>query len=303
MVDGSGGKHQVPDCQGAQPPLPEDLNQLISSGAPPAPAPFNCPGTNPPTWHRFYNFGTSVAQGGECGSGGPPIDRGEQLTTQTGPGGFLEDRENAYLFTVLNDRYGEVNVIHAKPPTFPPTFNGESPMAGNTDLRYWSYCTYDLVTQHNYACLFDQAIRRDPDGFVTVTISAPQNRPTCALNWLPFGPDLFSVVILRNQLPNLDPRFEQAVQFAPPLGTQAQLEASMGPYFPSSSYTSKAEFDRQHGCAAAAAAASGAPAGPSLLPFSAGATRALVAGPLLLVLFGLLLSIAAVALYRRREDS
>jgi hypothetical protein len=289
-----GRQTPVPSCPEAQQHAPSDLNSLLANSSPPA-APFTCPGTNPPTWHRFYNFGTSLAEGSECASG-PSGSNAKPLAMKAGPGGFLEDRENAYLFTLLNHRLGPVVVIQARPPSFPPTFNGESPLATGTNLRYWSYCTYNFSTQQNYACLFDQAVRLDSDGLATVVISAPADRPACALNWLPFGAAPYDVVILRNQLPQ--PRFSQSIQAA----HEGSLQATMGDYFPGAAYTTRAAFEQEHGCSAAAAVAgAGTSQGSApILPFSSGAGGSLPL-PLLLLAVGMLAALCAtLALARRR---
>ena len=280
----------VPTCSQNPMPYPTttQLNDLLGN-QPQLP---DCPGTDPPTWHRFYNFGTSVAQGTQCGNENQFAQQATPFSMKAGPGGFLEDRENAYLYTLVNEGQpeGPVLRIHARAPTTPPTFEHDATMQGGVNLRYWSVCSYSL-DQRNLDCLFDQAIARNPDGTYTIAVASPANKPSCG-NWLRFG----SVLILRNQLPAPQSAFPYAVHYA---HEGRSLQADMGGYFPAAAYITRQAFEQQPGCATAAPANAASSAGTarsgSSLPFTAAAARNWIALAVLIIL-GLLLAGVTLAL-------
>ena len=97
----------------------------------------------------------------------------------------------------------------------------------------------------------------NPDGFVTIVTSKPEDRPDnasdeCGVGYLPWpnNGDGFSFVegrtddpnsamlLLRNMLPADD--FEEAIQNTSVAGDEAQV---MGEYLPRASYMSRAEFE------------------------------------------------------------
>jgi hypothetical protein len=77
----------------------------------------------------------------------------------------------------------------------------------------------------------------------TVVVSDPADRPSCATNWLPFGPAPESVLIMRNMLP--DPGFHGAIQNA----TYGSEASTMGAYYPASTYATRAALEAS-GCQA-----------------------------------------------------
>ena len=210
--------------------LPSAVNKAIAGASAPAEIPL-APGTNPAYWHRFYNAGTSAAE--IVG-----VAQAQPYTEKTGTGGLLEDLENAYLFTVLNANFGPLFVIDAQAFSYPPTYDGEPVMAGGTDVRYWSFCSYDTYSQRNYACLADYEADPARSGHYLIVVSDAAHKPAdlCGATWLPFGPMNESLLIYRNQL-GVSPLSIQAVD---PAADNAP--AVMGGYYPGGSFMTRAQF-------------------------------------------------------------
>src|SRR5258708_2305890 len=92
----------------------------------------------------------------------------------------------------------------------------------------------------------DGLTRLDHQGDYCLVVSNPANRPRNAnaayrVNWLPYGPMHSSVLIERNMLP--EPSFNYSIQIATP-GQEIQ---SLGAYYPSATYTSVANLEK-NGC-------------------------------------------------------
>ena len=75
-------------------------------------------------------------------------------------------------------------------------------------------------------------MKLDSDGYYTIWISRPSDRPKCARNWIPWGPQTWGTLIYRHMLPA--PGFSGAIQQAS-YGTEQQ---SMGAYYPAAHYAS-----------------------------------------------------------------
>jgi hypothetical protein len=158
----------------------------------------------------------------------------------------------------LSRGYGPLVVVQGKLPMFPRTKAGQ-PLMGGGQLRFWSLCTGESrVTVRTPDCLADRQVKIDPDREYTVVVSRAADRPAnaaprCGVSWLDWGengdgagnPD-YGVLIMRNML--VSPDFGQAIQRVPRPGAEA---ATMGPYFPRSSYSTKEAFEAR-GCGKAA---------------------------------------------------
>jgi hypothetical protein len=126
------------------------------------------------------------------------------------------------------------------------------------DLRYWSVCQNDPITQRFVACTNDDRAVLGDAGFATYVISTPNERPPnatreCGVNWLPWGPNQRGAVIYRHMLPAAG--YTRSIQAA-----SADKEArTMGDVFPASRYyADKAAFAKL-GCTKAGSAAALAP--------------------------------------------
>ena len=202
---------------------------------------------NPPRWRKFTNIFQGVADSltdshiGEQ-TGVFALQRSLNLAERGGSGGFLSNIHNAYLSAGLNKSIGPVVVTRFRAPTFPDT-RPDAPTMPDGDLRYWSVCSNDPATQRFIQCINDDRADIGPDGYVTFVVSTPANKPSCAQNWLRWGPNARNVLIYRHMLPRLEPRFDQAIQFA----TWLDERTTMGEYFPVSFYTTKADYELR-GC-------------------------------------------------------
>jgi hypothetical protein len=161
-------------------------------------------------------------------------------------GGFLSNMHVAYLYRTISRQLGDVFVMQARAPTFPdtrPPGTGEPTDA--TQVRYWSVCQNELVTQRFVACRADYQTALDDDGRFTFVVSDPADRPSDAAlarhhaTWLPWGGAFYDgIVIYRHMLPSRS--FPQAIQNVPEGTDPASV---MGEYFPRSGSCTRRAFE------------------------------------------------------------
>lgn len=231
----------MPACKADE--LPETgISRTIANASIPWTGLPGWPGNNPPTWHKFYNMQ-------EAGSRLTDNEiTGTQLSDEMAPGamerfprgGFADNPDNNYIYAFVNPGYGRLVVLRGRLPSTPRTLEGQ-PVMGTGDLRYWSLCTNHALSQRFYGCLADDQLLTDADGDYVVVISSSDDRPAdatagCGVNWLPAGPTVDGVLIMRNMLP--DPEFAHSIQRAG-YGTEA---ADMGPYYPVTAYAEAFEI-------------------------------------------------------------
>lgn len=178
----------------------------------------------------------------------------QAITAADTGGGFLSNVDNAYVTTMMSRDQGSLYVMRARAPTYArdPT---QAPL-GDAQLRYWSLCTNEFVTQRYVGCLHDAQLPLDEQGWFTLVVSDPAQRPAntaegSRIAWLPWGaayPD--SVIIYRHMLPS--PHFAQAVQNVPYGVPAAEV---MGEYLPDIAYCDRATIEAAGDDAAAAFAA------------------------------------------------
>jgi hypothetical protein len=190
-------------------------------------------GRNPPHWRKFVNVASAL---GVAFTDNPTFNNFGQaeLDQHGGRGGFLSNMDNAYVSALVHRGYGQVLVTRFRAPTFPDTRPGTKRMPTG-QLRYWSICQNDPMTQRFVACINDDRAVIGRDGFATYVISPPNERPAsatrkCGVNWLPWGPNVRGAVIYRHMLPSAG--FGQSIQAA----TADQEAATMGDVFPVSRY-------------------------------------------------------------------
>jgi len=206
-------------------------------------------GTEPLAWTRFVSAPisiTSIAQNIDAPLIGelPLWDPLRQALFDTGlRGGFLSNRHNFYVSTTVNHELGEIAVIAARAPVTPRTYEN-SPRMDEGQLRYWSLCTNDTLSQRYWDCHYDEQIPQDAQGNYIVVVSTaaqrPANaRPECGVAWLNWGPLASSLLILRHMLP--DPDFAEPIEKVP-LMSGAEREV-MGDYYPYGTHASVSEFE------------------------------------------------------------
>jgi hypothetical protein len=183
------------------------------------------PGRPTPVWHKFTNLCQAGADLFFDNPYGDNVPDGANPCSNFGSGGFLSNMDNAYVYTGISRGYGRALVIHGKAPTF--GLDGQQ-------LRYWSFCQNDPYTQRYIGCLRDDQVKLDKGGFYTIVVSRPSDRPKCAKNWIPWGPQPWGTLIYRHMLP--DPAFSGAIQKSS-YGTEKQ---TMGDYYPSARYLTAA---------------------------------------------------------------
>jgi hypothetical protein len=213
----------------------------------------NHPAFDPVRWERFFNLDYATqAVLIDC------TEAGYAARHETPPeqrGGFYSNKDSAYIYSHLSRGYGDLLVLRGKLPTFPPTRAGQRTMA-DAQLRFWSLCMNESrVTLRTADCLADRQVELDAERNFTIVVSRPEDRPAnavrrCGVSWLDWGdgdgagnPD-YGALIMRNML--VSPDFAEAIQNVPRPGVEREV---MGPYFPESEYSTKAEFEAA-GCAA-----------------------------------------------------
>ena len=53
-------------------------------------------------------------------------------------------------------------------------------MPTGTQLRYWSMCSYEVASERYYGCVADDEVATDVNGFFTLVLSDPADRPANA---------------------------------------------------------------------------------------------------------------------------
>lgn len=222
----------------SKPTLPGELNEQIAMSNADIPLPdLPLPSRQAaptPKWRKFVNLFHALA----------PSDLTRDLG---GSGGLLSNAHNAYLSAPVSRDFGQVVVTRMRAPTFPDTRDGTEVMPAG-QLRYFSLCQNEGVTQRYIACRADDQSAADGDGFVTYVMSTPEHRPAtataeCGVTWLPWGPFHRGLLIYRHMLPASD--FAESIQRA----TVEREVETMGDYFPVSRYfADAAAYDREVGC-------------------------------------------------------
>lgn len=240
-ADGSRELGQLPNCPEATLPnlggnLPElGFNQTLLDLDYPDTLKLDFPTASyPPTTMKFFGLSETATRIVE-GRTGLTSPRDISL----GAGGFLSNIHNAYTTTAFSRRYGNIAVVRAKAPNF----RGDKTSAfGREDLRYWSLCGNEFATQRFTACSADFQTPLDDEGYFTVVLSDPADRPKNAtaqngFTWLPWGPYPDQVLIYRHMLDN--PQFAQAIQ---KVEKGDKLNVKMGAFAPVGTYCRKDVF-------------------------------------------------------------
>lgn len=199
------------------------------------------------------------------GSSDPPawgISRSRPSSQEVGPatvrqgGVFFPNFHNVYLSLLARRDQGEVVAFRAKAPTFASTRGAAFMPLGQ--VRYWSICTNDFPTTRYVACLEDQRIKTDADGYFTMVLSDPDHKPRLGPsdNWLPTGPYPDTFVLYRQMLPA--PGFAEAIERSP---SAEEAPKSMRAFYPTTKICPKAAFEKDRcGLPTAAARPSSSPA-------------------------------------------
>ncbi len=198
------------------------------------------PAENPPHFGAFYNTAYTI----NCVF----LDVCEPNPVRSG--GQYSNRDVSYVGAFLNRQFGPVLVLRGKLPTTPQTYDREKRM-GEGQLRYWSICQNEsFATTAGAGCLYDEQVPINEDRRYTIVTSLPDDRPAnarkrCGVGFVPWpangdgaGHPDDALLLIRNMLPS--PTFHQAVQDTKVPGDEAEV---MGPYLPTATYMSTAEFE------------------------------------------------------------
>ncbi|HVL32853.1 MAG TPA: hypothetical protein VM600_04655 [Actinomycetota bacterium] len=193
------------------------------------------PAQNPPRFVRFYSTEGAFLDRFPPNAVNDAVPRSK--------GGYLSNQHIAYLYALISRQYGDVFVFRAQAPRAPDT-RSAAEVTDEADVRYWSVCHNEFVTQRFVECAADFEVALDPDGYFTFVISDPDDRPSNAtadhgVTWLPWGGAYYDgTVIYRHMLPGA--AFPEAIQNVPEGVSPA---AVMGEYFPRAAYCDKARFE------------------------------------------------------------
>jgi hypothetical protein len=212
--------------------------------------PVNAPAVDPPVWERFWNAFFSVA-------GAFITDPEARASTYppTDSGGFQSNPDTRYMTSQVSLEYGPVVTVSGRLPRFPRTLPRARKWPGDYQVRYWSLCTGSSpVTGLGYNCVYDQQVPLRKHRRYTLVISKSADRPKnarakCGYRWLSFGkgenyPDPAArdyIDVLYMRFMAAEPDWKRAPQRVSEPGTEKQV---MGPYFPRSSYWTKAQFQK-----------------------------------------------------------
>lgn len=221
----------------------EQYRELLAAAAKISPL---HPATNPPTFYLTLGREQMYAM-----YTGQPYNQAAGKTS----GGFYPNPDNNYIRTILNRGYGKVLVLRGKAPTTPKTINGDAKM-GTGELRYWSFCSNQgFANTRVNACVHDEQIPVDANGFYTIVVSRKADRPRnaipqCGVAWLPMADDGdgavdtdVTIIGLRHMLGTMD--FPYAVQKIASPGTVAK---DMGEYYPRGRYMTTSGFEAAVPC-------------------------------------------------------
>jgi hypothetical protein len=215
------------------------LNDTVAQGSLPVGA--SGGSTTVPVWHKFYNLPSALAYGADPATGGR-AGVVQPYTRSLPQGGFADNPDNKYISASVSQLTGQVVIIHSRLPKTPQTYQHQAVMQP-AQLRYWSLCSNDPVTERFYDCVADDEVPVAADGTFTAIVSTAANRPknatpACGITWLPLGPGPGTVLIERNMLPAAD--FRYSIQRA----RYDHERVDLDPYYPATRYASVAQAER-----------------------------------------------------------
>lgn len=234
----------------APPPLTADQWYALvnSKDNDPSLTPATAPARPNSQFEIFYGMRYTVA-----GAFMTPEQRSKiKLQTEMEGGG---DPTTEYMVNYLSRKFGPVYVFQAKLPTFPDTFSHSKSMPDG-QVQYWSVVTVASAPSGElWDGIFDMMVPLDKDGYYTIVVSRPEDRPKNATKengvaWIDWGPGEglndprdrtdWGMLLMRFMLPKAD------WENSPAKAVKPGMEASvMGPYYPRGYYTTKEQFETE----------------------------------------------------------
>jgi hypothetical protein len=212
--------------------------------------PSTAPAREDAPWEIFWGIKYTV-----IGAFQPPEERAKlTLQTEMEGGG---DPTTVYMVTYLSRRFGPVYVFRARLPTFLDTYAGAKTMPRG-QAKYWSVVTVGSAPSGElWDGVFDMMVPLDKDGYYTIVVSRPEDRPRNAtrehgITWIDWGPGEglhdrrnrtdWGMLLMR--FIACDPDWEHSPAKVHKPGME---QAIMGPYYPKGYYTTKEQFERDRG--------------------------------------------------------
>jgi hypothetical protein len=232
----------------AQPLMPADpWYALVNSKEnDPKLTPATAPARENSRWEVFRGMKYTVAGAFQA----PEQQAKIKLTSEAEAGA---DPTTVYLMSFLSSKFAPIYVFRGKMPTFPDTYAGGKTMSDG-QVVYWSVGTMGAPPSGQlWDGVFDMMVPLDKDGYYTIVVSRPEDRPENATRengvaWIDWGPGEGSndprdrkdwgMLLMRFMV--CDPSWETSPAKARKPGT---LETTMGPYYPKGHYTTKAAFE------------------------------------------------------------
>jgi hypothetical protein len=232
----------------------QQWDQLVASSGDPV----NAPASPTPVWQLFWNADYSVS-----GQFDPDPVRRELEHPANSDGGFANNPDTRYLTASFSLKFGPVYVIQGKMPVHPRTKHREKTWTPGAQLRYWSACTGAAPPSGaGWDCAYDEQVPVNEDGWYTLVVSRPEDRPRnareeCGVRWIDFGKgegdypgarSWVNVVYIRFMDPSPDWKQSPANIPAPSRTNPYPQDAwIMQEYFPTAHYETKAQYE-SHGC-------------------------------------------------------
>ncbi len=234
----------------APPPLTADqwFKLVNSKENDPRLSPATAPARRDGQFELFWGMRYTIA-----GAFMRPEERAKiKLQTEMEGGG---DPTTEYMVNFLSRKFGPVYVFRAKAPTFPNTYEGAKIMPEG-QVTYWSVVTVASAPSGElWDGVFDMQVPVDKDGYYTIVMSRPGDRPKNAtrengVTWIDWGPGEglsdprsrgdWGMLLMRFMVPQKD------WEHSPAKVTRPGMEAAvMGPYYPRGYYTTKAKFEAE----------------------------------------------------------
>jgi hypothetical protein len=161
----------------------------------------------------------------------------------------------AYLVNFTSRQYGPLYVFRGKMPTFPDTWANVGTMPDG-EVQYWSVATMaTFVNGSLWDGVFDMQVPLDKDGFYTIVVCLPEDRPKNATTengvaWINWGAGEgigdprnrkdWGALLMRFMVPKPDWPHSPLKAKSP-----EELATVMGPYYPRGYYTTKEEFEKE----------------------------------------------------------
>ncbi|THD03604.1 hypothetical protein B1810_08625 [Panacagrimonas perspica] len=140
---------------------------------------------------------------------------------------------NGFLALKSDRDYADFLLVRGKLPSYTTQDQPQpTPL-----VRYWSLCQYGAASTRVYACIADQQLKLDAEGYYNIVISRDWMRPVllpAQYDWLPWGTEKQGAVTIRELLAH--PSFAKSIEKS----SASQTAADRGEYMPLATYCSQA---------------------------------------------------------------